>query len=63
MPVILRPESHDAWLDTTNQDAEQLKQILQQGFYRKLVHYPVAKRVNVVKNNDPACIEPLDSLH
>ena len=63
MPVILRPESHDAWLDTTNQDAEQLKQILQQGFYRKLVHYPVSKRVNVVKNNDPACIEPLDSLH
>jgi putative SOS response-associated peptidase YedK len=61
MPVILRPQSQDAWLDTTNQDAEQLKQILRQGFYRKLDHYAVAKRVNTVKNNDPACIEPLDS--
>jgi len=61
MPVILRPQSHDAWLDATNQDAEQLKQILRQGFYRKLDHYAVAKRVNAVKNNDPACIEQLDS--
>jgi putative SOS response-associated peptidase YedK len=61
MPVILRPQSHDAWLDTTHQDAEQLKQILKQGFYRKLVYYLVAKRVNAVRNNDPACIEPLDS--
>jgi putative SOS response-associated peptidase YedK len=61
MPVILRPQSHDAWLDTTNPDAEQLKQILRHGFYRKLDHYAVAKRVNAVKNNDPACIEPLDS--
>lgn len=61
MPVILRPQTHDAWLDTTNQDTEQIKQILQQGYYRKLDHYAVAKRVNAVQNNDPACIEPLDS--
>jgi len=60
MPVILRPRTHDAWLDTTNQDAEHIKQILQQEYCRKLDHYAVAKRVNSVKNNDPACIVPLD---
>jgi len=59
MPVILLPETHAAWLDSENQDVEQLNKILLDGHVRKLKSYPVSKFVNSPKNNSPKCIEPV----
>jgi len=59
MPVILTPEVHAQWLDPQNQDNARLNVILNEGRVRGLKSYPVSKRVNATRNNDPACIEPL----
>ena len=59
MPVILKPETYDAWLNPQNQDINQLNSILQERHIRELKRYPVARRVNDVRNNDARCIEPL----
>jgi putative SOS response-associated peptidase YedK len=59
MPVILTPESHAEWLDPQNQDSARLNAILSEGCVRGLKRFPVSKRVNSIRNNDPACIEPL----
>ncbi len=61
MPVILNPESYDAWLDPENQDAAKLNSILKEGHIRDLTRYPVSKRVNNARNNDAECIKPLDT--
>jgi putative SOS response-associated peptidase YedK len=60
MPVILNPESYDAWLDPSNQDAAKLSSILEAGHVRELTRYPVSKRVNSVRNNDADCMKPLE---
>ncbi|MEW6672808.1 MAG: SOS response-associated peptidase [Thermodesulfobacteriota bacterium] len=59
MPVILTPAVHAEWLDPQNQDTVRLNAILSEGLIHGLKRYPVSKRVNAVRNNDPACIEPL----
>ena len=55
MPVILDPDDYDAWLsaaDTT------IPQALLQPFPAQLLTaYPVSKRVNSPKNDDPSIIE------
>ena len=58
MPVILRPEVYEAWLDPENQDHTVLEDILRNGFFTELSSYPVSKQVNSVLNNDPSNIEP-----
>ncbi|MCJ7538480.1 MAG: SOS response-associated peptidase, partial [Desulfobacterales bacterium] len=59
MPVILTPETHAQWLDPQNQDSARLNAILSKGRAGGLKSFPVSKRVNSIRNNDPACIEPL----
>lgn len=59
MPVILTPEAHAQWLDPQNQDSARLNAILSKGRAGGLKSFPVSKRVNSIRNNDPACIEPL----
>jgi len=59
MPVVLKPESFDIWLDRGNQDTEKLKEILSNGIIIDFVSHPVSKRVNKVDNNDPSNIESL----
>ena len=61
MPVILTPEAHPEWLDPHNQESARLSAILSEGRVRGLKCFPVSKRVNSTRNNDPACIEPLKS--
>ncbi len=58
MPVILKPEVYEAWLDPDNQDAAVLENILRNWFVTELVGYPVSKQVNSVLNNDPSNIKP-----
>ena len=60
MPVIMAPESREAWLDVDGHDAGRVLDLL--------VPYPadamevvrVSRRVNNVANDDPECVEPSD---
>jgi putative SOS response-associated peptidase YedK len=59
MPVILKSENHDKWLDFEIQDPKELMTILQEGMIQDMKYYPVSTKVNSAKNNGPSCIEPL----
>ena len=59
MPVILNSEIYEPWLDSQNQDLDELKNILKREIITELVSHPVSKQVNSVRNNDPACIESI----
>jgi hypothetical protein len=57
MPVILRPEAHEAWLRATADDAHAA---IEQYPTDLMVVYRVGLRMNSPKNDDPALIEPTD---
>ena len=57
MPVILKPDVYEDWLDPENQDTAELENILRNGFVTELISYPVSKQVNSVFNNDPSNIK------
>ena len=59
MPVILNSEIYEPWLDSQNQDIDELKNILKNDIITELVSYPVSKQVNSASNNNHACIEPI----
>jgi len=59
MPVILKSEIFEPWLDPENQDLNGLKNILKKEIITELVGYPVSKQVNSASNNTPSCIEPI----
>ncbi len=59
MPVILKAEAVDAWLDPANRDAGRLQQVLQNGCHVEFSRKAVSARVNYVANTDAGCIEPL----
>ena len=59
MPVILRAGAYDAWLDPANQNAERLRQILQNDSHVEFERTAVSSRVNYVGNMGAGCIEPL----
>jgi putative SOS response-associated peptidase YedK len=56
MPVILKPEYHEKWLDPNSDDA---LSILQEGMVREFKYHPVSKRVNKAENNDKSLIDPI----
>jgi putative SOS response-associated peptidase YedK len=56
MPVILRPEVFDVWLDP-RADPEHARDLLRP-FDGALDVVSVARRVNDVRNDDAACMEP-----
>ena len=53
MPVILKPEAYDAWLDPANGDARALQEIIQNQIHTELKSIPVSRNVNSVRNNSP----------
>ncbi|MFZ0240566.1 MAG: SOS response-associated peptidase [Desulfobacterales bacterium] len=59
MPLILKAEAYDAWLDPANQDAGRLQQILRDGCQLEFSRRAVSARVNYVANTDAGCIGPL----
>ena len=61
MPVILKPEAFDAWLDPDNQNIDLLSNIIQNQIYIELMSVPVSREVNSVKNNNPENIKRIDS--
>ncbi len=59
MPVILSPENFAAWLDPNTRSPEILKPLLRHSPDQVVSLYPVSKRVNNPRNDDPECIAPL----
>ncbi|MCF6095356.1 SOS response-associated peptidase [Microaerobacter geothermalis] len=59
MPVILRPEDEEIWLDRNNQDPELLQGLLQPYPEDKMFAYPVSPIVGNPRNDEPECIQPI----
>jgi putative SOS response-associated peptidase YedK len=57
MPVILEPSSYKVWLNPAHENRAQLQALLLP-YNGKLAVYPVSRKVNNPKNDDPACVEP-----
>ena len=58
MPVLLKPEIWDEWLDRANEDAESLQGLLKPPTEDLLEAYEVSTYVNSVGNNGPECVAP-----
>ncbi len=56
MPVILKPEFFEAWLDP---DSKNPMELLETGMVREMKYYPVSTRVNKAKDDDPGLIKPV----
>jgi len=52
MPVILKPENHEAWLNPDNQATAELKKLLKPYPAPAMAAHAVSNRVNTPKNND-----------
>ncbi|MGO9403090.1 MAG: SOS response-associated peptidase [Terriglobales bacterium] len=57
MPVILKRDDYDLWLDPGFKKVEDLRDLLQPFPAEAMHHYRVSTRVNSVNNDDPACAE------
>jgi putative SOS response-associated peptidase YedK len=62
MPAILDEAAADQWLDPRTEDTQLLASLLAPAPESLLVLTPVSQRVNSVKNDDPACLEPAESM-
>jgi putative SOS response-associated peptidase YedK len=60
MPVMLRPDQYDLWLDGDT-DAATLKSLLQPYDDQDLQAYVVSNLVNKVENDGPECIARADA--
>jgi putative SOS response-associated peptidase YedK len=59
MPVILRPEDYDCWLDTKDGNINSGLKLLVP-FTGPMRRYPVSARVNQVQNDDSECAVPVE---
>lgn len=57
MPVILRPEAEEAWLDIEGMEIASLQKLLKPYASKELLAYPVGKLVNSPRNDSPQCIQ------
>jgi len=62
MPVILKPEVYQQWLDPEFQDTQGLREILNSMTITEFASHPVSRQVNTVRNNEPSNIKPLEQL-
>jgi putative SOS response-associated peptidase YedK len=60
MPVILKPDAYQFWLDRENLDVRLLQELIQKQVYTKLKSVPVSKQVNSVKVNRPGNIKAVE---
>ena len=60
MPLILKPEAYEEWLDPENKEPGIIQEVLKNGCVKELKRYPVSKLVNHVGNNSKECIETTD---
>jgi len=60
MPVILRQEDYDPWLDPGMTNANATSSVLKPYDARFMRCYPVSSRINQVANDDEACAAPVE---
>lgn len=57
MPAVIPPDGFSEWLDPAT-SPERLREMLRPYPSNRMKAYPVSRRVNDVRNDDPSCIEP-----
>jgi putative SOS response-associated peptidase YedK len=62
MPVILPDDNYDLWIDPGFQKTDSICDLLKPFDPQLMQRYEVSSRVNLVKNDDPACAEPMVRL-
>jgi len=60
MPVILKPEAYDDWLNPANRDIKLLQDIIRDQAHTDLASRPVSRQVNSVGNNRPENMQQID---
>jgi putative SOS response-associated peptidase YedK len=60
MPVILRTDDYDLWLDPAFRDTASVTEMLKPFDAGLMRRYPVSTRVNYVVNDDADCATPLE---
>ena len=60
MPLILRPEDYDVWLDPKVRDPERLTSLLRPFPAEEMVAIAVSPRVNSPANDDASLLEPVE---
>jgi putative SOS response-associated peptidase YedK len=60
MPVILKPEDYDLWLDPAFTDTASATEMLRPFDAGLMRRHPVSTRVNQVLNDDADCAKPLE---
>jgi putative SOS response-associated peptidase YedK len=60
MPVILRKDDYDVWLDPGMQNVAAISEMLKPYDARLMRSYPVSSRVNRPENDDEGCSEPVE---
>jgi putative SOS response-associated peptidase YedK len=58
MPVILRQENDDLWLNPGFKDVKVLAELLAPFDAAKMKSFPVSSGINAVANDDPDCVVP-----
>ncbi len=61
MPVILKPNDYDLWLDPAFRDTASVSEMLKPFDAALMRRYPVSTRVNQVQNDDPDCAKRVKS--
>jgi putative SOS response-associated peptidase YedK len=59
MPVILRPDDYDLWLDPGMQNVSGIAELLKPYDASEMRCYPVSARINHVANDDKECSRPV----
>jgi putative SOS response-associated peptidase YedK len=62
MPVILKAEHYDRWLDKNEKDTEKLQEFLAPYPAEEMTSYPVSRSVNIPDVDSEELIKPLNSL-
>lgn len=60
MPVILRSEDYDLWLDPGFQRTDAIADLLRPYEAGLMNRYPLSTRINRVENDDPECSVPIE---
>lgn len=60
MPVILRAEDYELWLDPAFQRTDGILDLLRPFDASLMNRYPVSTKINRVENDDPECAVPIE---
>jgi putative SOS response-associated peptidase YedK len=62
MPVILKSESYNEWLDAKIKDTDKLRKLLKPYPAKEMTSHEVSRSVNIPDTNSPELILPVNSL-